>query len=153
MSVSSPLGVTLATPSGVAPSAPSCVASFASLNVTSSALSGAMFITTPCATTPLVLTSVLLTPDEKRNYLFDVNSLLEIQIEDFNNNWWPLVSNIWTQWGSYKHVNGDIRKVFTCRFTKHRESSSREKENIPNEKRRLTKTRPSGLCHAKIEVF
>ncbi|CAG8857613.1 34735_t:CDS:2, partial [Gigaspora margarita] len=111
------------TPSSIVPSAPSGVTSFASLNVTSSALSGAMFTTTPCATTPLVLTSVSLTPDEKRNYLFDVN-------------------------GSYKHINGDIQKVFTCRFTKHR---SREKENIPNEKRRLTKTWPSGLCHAKIE--
>ncbi|CAG8820899.1 8940_t:CDS:2, partial [Cetraspora pellucida] len=71
--------------------------------------------------------------------------------EDFNDNWWPVVSNFWTQWGSYKQVNGDIRKVFTCHFTKHSESSSREKENIPNEKRRVTKTRPSGLCYAKIE--
>ncbi|CAG8559917.1 27127_t:CDS:2 [Dentiscutata erythropus] len=48
MSVS-PLGVTLTTPSGVLPSVPSSVASFVSLDVTSTALSGAMFITTPCA--------------------------------------------------------------------------------------------------------
>lgn len=142
----------LATPSGVTPSAPLGVMSFATLDVTSAALSGAMFTTTPCAANPSVLTSESLTPDEKRNYLFNINGLLKIQIEDFNDNWWLVVSNIWTQWGSYKHKSGNIRKVFICRFTKHRESSSREKENIPNEKRRVMKTRPSGLCHAKIEV-
>ncbi|CAG8831714.1 1936_t:CDS:1, partial [Cetraspora pellucida] len=91
MSASS-LGVMLATPSGVAPSASSGVASFVSLDAASAALSGAMFITmpTPCAIAPLVLTSTSLTPDEKRNYLFDVNGLLEIQSEDFNDNWWPV---------------------------------------------------------------
>ena len=36
---------------------------------------------------------------------------------------------------------------------KHRESSTRQKENVPNEKRRITKTRPSSLCFAKIKVY
>src|SRR5437764_12648112 len=94
-----------------------------------------------------------LTPDEKRNLLFDVNCSLEIQMEDFDKNWWPLASNIWTQWNLYKQENGNVRKDFTCRFTKHRESSTRKKENIPNEKRRITKIRPSKLCHAKIRVL
>ncbi len=98
------------------------------------------------ASVPLIITSTSnLTSDEKRILLFDVDRTLEIPMEDFNNNWWPLVSNIWTKWDSYKYVNGDIRKTFTCRFMKHRESSTRQKENIPNEKRRITRIRPSGI--------
>ncbi len=106
------------------------------------------------ASVPLIITSTSnLTSDEKRILLFDVDRTLEIPMEDFNNNWWPLVSNIWTKWDSYKYVNGDIRKTFTCRFMKHRESSTRQKENIPNEKRRITRIRPSGICSAMIKVF
>ncbi|PKY39722.1 hypothetical protein RhiirA4_440230 [Rhizophagus irregularis] len=94
-----------------------------------------------------------LTPDEKRSLLFDVSCSLEIPMEDFDENWWPLVSNIWTQYNSYKQVNDNVRKDFACHFMKHRESSSRKKENIPIEKRQITKTRPSKLCHAKIRVL
>ena len=93
-----------------------------------------------------------LTPDEKRGLLFDVSCSLEIPIEDFDKNWWPLVSNVWTKWTSYNQVNGDFWKVFGCRFMKFRESSTRQKENIPNEKRRITQIRPSGLYCAKIKV-
>ncbi|GES97801.1 hypothetical protein GLOIN_2v1777773 [Rhizophagus clarus] len=94
-----------------------------------------------------------LTPDEKRSLLFNVSCSLEIPMEDFDKNWWPLVSNIWTQWNSHTQVNGNVRKVFACRFTKHRVSSTRSKENIPNEKRRVTKIRPSKICNAKIRVW
>ncbi|CAB5203214.1 unnamed protein product [Rhizophagus irregularis] len=94
-----------------------------------------------------------LTPDEKRGLLFDVTCPLEIPMEDFDENWWPLVSNIWTQWNSYKQANGNVRKDFACRLTKHQKSSSRQKENVSIEKRRITKTRPSKLCHAKIRVL
>ncbi|RHZ67797.1 hypothetical protein Glove_299g115 [Diversispora epigaea] len=87
--------------------------------------------------TPSVVTSISnLKPDKKRSLLFD----------------WSLVSNIWIQWDSYKYANGDTRKTFACRFIKHRESSTQQKENSPNEKRRITKIRPSGLCLAKIKV-
>jgi hypothetical protein len=66
-----------------------------------------------------------LTSEEKRDLLFDVGCTLEIPTDDFNNEWWPLVSNIWTKWDSYKFVNsGDIRKTFACHFMKHRESST-----------------------------
>ena len=74
-------------------------------------------------------------------------------MEDFDGNWWLLVSNIWTQWNSYKQTNGNIRKDFTCHFTKHQKSSARNKENIPNEKCRITRIRPFKLCHAKIRVL
>jgi hypothetical protein len=73
-------------------------------------------------------------------------------MDDFNNNWWPLISNVWSKWGSYEYVNGDIRKIFACRLMKPRESSIRQKENVSNEKRRITKIRPSGLCFAKMKV-
>ena len=105
-------------------------------------------------TTPLIITSTSnLTPDEKRELLFNVRRTLEIPMEDFNDEWWPLVSNIWTKWDSYEYVNGNIRKIFACRFMKHRKSSTRQKENIPNEKRKITKTRPPGICSAMIKVF
>ncbi|RGB40502.1 hypothetical protein C1646_753225 [Rhizophagus diaphanus] len=94
-----------------------------------------------------------LTPNEKRDLLFDVNRTLEIPMEVFNDEWWPLDSNIWTKWNSYEYVNGDIQKFFAYRFMKHRESSTREKENILNEKRRITKTRPPDVCSAMIKVL
>src|SRR6266516_6658528 len=104
------------------------------------------------ATSSVVILTADLALDEKRDLLFDVDHSLEIPIDDFNENWWPLVSNIWTKWNSYKQVNGDVWKVFGCRFMKFRESSTWQKENIPNEKRRITQIRPSGLCCAKIKV-
>ena len=112
-----------------------------------------MFASIAETSSTVITSETHFTPDEKRNLLFNINCPLEIQIEDFNENWWPLISNIWTQWNSYKQVNGDVTKVFACRFTKYRDSSSRQKENISKEKRRVTKTRPSGLCNAKIKVI
>src|SRR5436190_2582716 len=106
----------------------------------------------PAATSSVVMLTADLTPDEKRDLLFDVDRSLEIPIDDFDENWWPLVSNVWTKWSSYKHANGDFWKVFSCCFMKFRESSTRQKENIPNEKRQITQIRPSGLCCAKIKV-
>ena len=101
---------------------------------------------------PVVPSLANLTPDEKRNLIFNVNDVLEIPIKDFNDNWWPLVTNIWTQYNSWKLVNGDYWKVFTCRLMKHRESSKRQDENIPHNKRRKTAIRPAGICQAKIKV-
>ncbi|PKY23585.1 hypothetical protein RhiirB3_437841 [Rhizophagus irregularis] len=100
----------------------------------------------------VVASSENLTPDEIRNLLFNVDCSLEIPIDDFNENWWPLITNIWTKWTSYKHVNGDVWKVFACRLMKFRESSTRQKENVPSDKRRITKKRSSDLCYAKIKV-
>ncbi|CAB5186666.1 unnamed protein product [Rhizophagus irregularis] len=75
------------------------------------------------APAPLIITSTSnLTPNEKRDLLFDVDRTLEIPMEVLNDEWWPLVLNIWMKWDSYEYVNGDIRKTFACRFMKHRES-------------------------------
>ncbi|RIB16250.1 hypothetical protein C2G38_2190469 [Gigaspora rosea] len=81
------------------------VTSLASLNVASSAplsiafsvLLGVTFSTVTSFAAPSGAIISSLTPDEKHNYLFDINGLLEVQTEDFDNNWWQLVSNIWTQ--------------------------------------------------------
>ncbi|PKC57479.1 hypothetical protein RhiirA1_472440 [Rhizophagus irregularis] len=100
----------------------------------------------------VVASSENLTPDEIRNLLFNVDCSLEIPIDDFNENWWPLITNIWTKWTSYKHVNGDVWKVFACCLMKFWESSTRQKENVPSDKRRITKKRSSDLCYAKIKV-
>ena len=55
-------------------------------------------------------------------------------MEDFDKNWWPLVSNVWTQWNLYKLVNEDIQKDFACCFMKYQKSNTQSKENIPNAK-------------------
>ncbi|RHZ76840.1 hypothetical protein Glove_188g37 [Diversispora epigaea] len=59
------------------------------------------------------------TSDEKRALLFNIKNTLEISEEEFDNSWWSLVSNVWTQFNSCKLNNSDSWKVFTCRFTKH----------------------------------
>jgi len=81
------------------------------------------------ASVSLIITSTSnLTSDEKRELLFNIGCTLEIPIDDFNDKWWPLVTNIWTIWDSFKYMNGDTRKIFACCLTKHHESSTRQKE-------------------------
>ncbi|CAB4475264.1 unnamed protein product [Rhizophagus irregularis] len=88
---------------------------------------------------------------QKHILLFNVNQPLELSIEEFDKEWWPFVSNIWTSFSCKNNVNGDSWKVFVCQFKKHNKSSTR-KEGIPNEKCRVTKIRPADLCSAKIKV-
>ena len=48
-------------------------------------------------TIPSTVISSLDNPiDERQNLFFNINNTLEILIEDFDNNWWPLVTNVWT---------------------------------------------------------
>ncbi|CAG8493662.1 10747_t:CDS:2 [Scutellospora calospora] len=150
---STSLGITSAISSGVMSTALPDTTSTTSLDVISVASMNIRPVSLASVdTSPLVVTTLNLSPDEKRSLLYNLKGLLEIPMDDFDDNWWPLVSNIWTKWDSYKHADGDIRKVFACHFMKHRESSTRKKENILNEKHRITKTRPSDLCHAKVKV-
>jgi MULE transposase domain len=90
-------------------------------------------------------------PDQKRHLLFNVEKPLELSIEDFDKNWWPLVSNIWCLYSYKNNVNGNSWKVFLCRFNKHYKSSTR-KEDVSHEKRHVTKVRPANLCSAKIKI-
>ena len=72
-------------------------------------------------------------------------------MEEFDKEWWPLVSNIWTRFCYKNNVNGDSWKVFTCRFNKHNKSST-QKEGIPHEKCRVMRIQSANLCCAKIKV-
>ncbi|RHZ57021.1 hypothetical protein Glove_395g66 [Diversispora epigaea] len=92
-----------------------------------------------------------LTPSQKRTLLFNINQPLELSMQKFDDDWWPLVSNVWTGFNLKKKANGDSSQTYTCRFTKIRESSTR-KEGIPSNKWRKTKIRLSNLCFAKIKV-
>jgi len=65
-----------------------------------------------------------ITPTEKRMRLFNVNEPIELPIEEFEKSWWPLVTNIWTQYNSHKFVNGDSWKIYVCHLAKHQESST-----------------------------
>ena len=97
---------------------------------------------------PITATS---TPDQKRVLLFNIDQPFEIPMQEFDEEWWPLVSNIWTKFNNRNLVNGNSWKVFACRFTKHNASSTR-KEGILSEKRRKTKIRSANLCSAKIKI-
>ncbi|RIB00070.1 hypothetical protein C2G38_2235764 [Gigaspora rosea] len=99
----------------------------------------------------IVPISGTLTLDQRRLLLFNVGEPFEIPLQEFDDDWWPLVSNIWTVFSHKNLVNGDSWKTFTCRFAKSSPSSSR-KEDVPPEKCRKTKIRPAGLCFAKIKI-
>ena len=108
---------------------------------------------TPTATSLMSTHPLNLTPDEKQALLFNVDNSFEVLEEEFDEHWWPLVSNVWTDYNHFKLKNGGTWKVFTCRFTKHRDSSKRSKEENPDKKRRKTMIRPSGLCQARIRIL
>ncbi|GBB95980.1 hypothetical protein RclHR1_02660001, partial [Rhizophagus clarus] len=72
--------------------------------------------------------------------------------EEFDKEWWPLVSNIWTNFSHKNNVNGNSWEVFICRFNKPKKSSTR-KEEISQEKCCVTKIRPANLCFAKIKIY
>ncbi|CAB4431785.1 unnamed protein product [Rhizophagus irregularis] len=103
------------------------------------------------STSTMSTTSSTLTTNQKHVLLFNINEPLEILIQEFDNNWWPLVSNIWIGFSYRNNVNGNLWKSFTCHFTKHNQSNSR-KEGISLEKYQKMKTRPPELCFAKIKV-
>ena len=92
-----------------------------------------------------------MTSEEKRARLFNVYEPFEISMEEFNNEW-PLVSNVWTRWNSWKLANGDEWKIFACRFLKHNQSSTRKEDPSMGTKRRKTNPRDAGQCSAKIKI-
>ena len=51
--------------------------------------------------------SEALTPDQRCIHLFNINLPLEVSMEEFDKEWWPLVSNIWTGYSYKNNVNGD----------------------------------------------
>jgi len=101
--------------------------------------------------TDVVVINSSLTPNQKRTLLFNVQRPFEVPLNEFDAEWWPLVTNVWVKFSSKNHVNGNYWKTYICRFNKHLKSSTR-KEDVPSEKRRKTKVREADLCFAKIKV-
>ncbi|RHZ78348.1 hypothetical protein Glove_165g82 [Diversispora epigaea] len=93
-----------------------------------------------------------LTSNQKRILLFNVQQPFEVPMKEFDDEWWPLVTNIWIKFSHKDNVNGNSWKTFVCRFNKHFQSSTR-KEDIPSTKRRKTKVRTANLCFAKIKIL
>ncbi len=95
--------------------------------------------------------SVQLTFDQKCALLFNINQPFEVSLEEFDNNWWSLVSNIWIRFAYRNLNNGNSWKSYTCCFMKHNQLSTR-KEEILIKKCRKTNIRSPNLCFAKIKV-
>ncbi|RHZ86839.1 hypothetical protein Glove_43g6 [Diversispora epigaea] len=93
-----------------------------------------------------------LTSNQKRILLFNVQQPFEVPMKEFDDEWWPLVTNIWIKFSYKDNVNGNSWKTFVCRFNKHFQSSTR-KEDIPSTKHRKTKVRTANLCFAKIKIL
>src|SRR5947209_5550543 len=77
---------------------------------------------------PLISSMPCLTSNEKQKLLFNVKNQIKISSEEFNNDWWPLVSNVWTQFSSLKCKNGNSFKIFICHNAQHRNSSMQQKK-------------------------
>jgi hypothetical protein len=92
---------------------------------------------------------------ERRSMLFNLEQPITVPTEEFNKQWWPLVDNVWTS--SYNGIlsTGDVHdpyRVYVCRLSKPRESSSRSSE-VPAKKRRNTTVRVALECRAAIKVI
>jgi len=97
--------------------------------------------------------SLSLSPaNEKRALLFNVGSPFEVPMKEFDEHWWPLITNVWTECSHYKSADGNFFwKTFSCRFAKRTKSSSR-KEGVVPDKRRKTKIRLAGICSSRIKI-
>ncbi|CAG8833017.1 23995_t:CDS:2, partial [Cetraspora pellucida] len=69
-----------------------------------------------------------LTCDQKCMLLYNVQQPFEVLMTEFDDEWWPLVTNIWVKFSHKTLVNGNSWKTFK------------------------TKVREADLCHAKIKV-
>ncbi|CAG8530523.1 7486_t:CDS:2, partial [Cetraspora pellucida] len=57
------------------------------------------------------LTAVL-TCDQRRALLFNIQQLFEVPMKEFDDEWWPLVMNFWVKYSHKKLVNGNSWKTF-----------------------------------------
>ncbi|RHZ87659.1 hypothetical protein Glove_33g268 [Diversispora epigaea] len=91
--------------------------------------------------------------DEKEDLDDDLDEmgylqLLETLAQDFNSNWWPLVSNVWTWFNLKKKANGDSSQTYTWHLIKHNQSSTQRRESqVINSENSFI------LCFAKIKVL
>src|SRR4051794_38587299 len=75
----------------------------------------------------IMITLSELTIAEKRAQFFNVGEPFTIPAREFDDELWPLISNIWVQFNVKSPAKGPWI-VYTCCFTKPKESSSRKEE-------------------------
>ncbi|KAF8942757.1 hypothetical protein BGZ47_006160 [Haplosporangium gracile] len=97
------------------------------------------------------------TAQEKRELLFNVHKPVELPTKEFENDWWPLISNAWTCNSGPKPTPvgaplGYIRN-YTCRLaTKYNPKPKDTSNDTPNTKRRKRTIRVPCECQAAIKI-
>lgn len=97
------------------------------------------------------------TPQEKRELLFNVLKPIELPTKEFEDDWWPLISNAWTCNSGPKPTPvgaplGYIRN-YSCRLaTKYNPKPKDTSNDTPDTKRRKRTSRVPCECQAAIKV-
>ncbi|KAF9912584.1 hypothetical protein EC991_010009 [Linnemannia zychae] len=94
------------------------------------------------------------TTQEKRELLFNVHTPVELPTKEFEEEWWPLISNAWTCNSGPKPTAigaplGYIRN-YSCRLSK--QTTPKSKETTPVNKRRTRPVRAACDCQAAIKI-
>lgn len=97
---------------------------------------------------------------KKHTLLFNVikdvdKNPLEIPLQEFDDHWWPLISNVWVLTGGLQPYTKDgvfgCYSVYVCHLAKTKESSA-WKEGMPIDKRRKTAVHIPFECEASIKI-
>ncbi|KAK5815387.1 hypothetical protein F5H01DRAFT_345687 [Linnemannia elongata] len=97
------------------------------------------------------------TPQEKRELLFNVHRPVELPTKEFEDDWWPLISNAWTCNSGPKPTPvgaplGYIRN-YSCRLaTKYNPKPKDTSNDTPDTKRRKRTSRVPCECQAAIKI-
>ncbi|KAG0269741.1 hypothetical protein BGZ95_001956 [Linnemannia exigua] len=94
------------------------------------------------------------TAQEKRELLFNIHNPVELPTKEFEDDWWPLISNAWSCNSGPKPTPvgaplGYI-KTYSCRLSK--QSTPKSKEATPVNKRRARSVRAAFECQAAIKI-
>ncbi|KAK3824504.1 MAG: hypothetical protein J3R72DRAFT_17104 [Linnemannia gamsii] len=94
------------------------------------------------------------TAQEKRELLFNIHSPVELPTKEFEDDWWPLISNAWSCNSGPKPTPigaplGYI-KTYSCRLSK--QCAPKSKEATPVNKRRARSVRTACECQAAIKI-
>ncbi|KAF9129606.1 hypothetical protein BGW39_004007 [Mortierella sp. 14UC] len=94
------------------------------------------------------------TAQEKRELLFNVHNSVELPTKEFEEDWWPLISNAWSCNSGPKPTPigaplGYIRN-YSCRLSK--QTTPKSKETTPVNKRRARPVRAACDCQAAIKI-
>ena len=109
-------------------------------------------LSAPTANLPVTERSTpIMDIEQRRALLFNVGDGLKVPLGEFDEEWWPHISNVWMETSKSKRLNGDYSNIFICHFAKAKKSSTRT-DDIPNDKQWKTKLRLVDLCTSTIKV-